>query len=250
MGRLAGKRALMTGAGGLMGSDLARAFADEGADVVLTTRTAAKLNPLASEIRGKGARAATVAADFTKQQDIDRLADAAWDAFGGIDVVFLSSQPPNPNMGDLLTTPDDVWQEQYQSIVWGPLRLMRRLVPRMMAAGGGSVITVISTTGLDPTPGYDAYGMAKGALWLLTLYMAKEWGKGGVRVNAINPGLIATGDNAAQLERAVRDNGMLARTALGRVGANRECAGAAVYLASDESSFTTGQCITIDGGRF
>jgi NAD(P)-dependent dehydrogenase (short-subunit alcohol dehydrogenase family) len=92
--------------------------------------------------------------------------------------------------------------------------------------------------------------MAKGALWLLTRYMAKEWGRGGVRANAFNPGLIATGDNAPELEQAVRENGMLARTALGRVGVSRECLGAAIYLASDESSFTSGQCIGVDGGRF
>src|SRR5690349_7721181 len=120
----------------------------------------------------------------------------------------------------------------------------------MMAAGGGSIITIISSTGLDPTPGYGAYGLAKGALWLLTRYMAAEWGKGGIRANALCPGLIATGDNAEALTQAVRANGMLARTALGRVGASSECLGAAIYLASDESSFTTGQRIHVDGGRF
>lgn len=250
MGRLQGKRALMTGAGGLMGSDFARAFAAEGADLVLTTRTATKLDPLADDIRSQGVRVATVAADFTSNEDIDRLADQAWDAFGSIDVVLLSSQPPNPGMGDLLTTPDEAWFEQQQSIAWGPLRLLQRLAPKMMAAGGGSVITVISSTGLEPTPGHAAYGLAKGALWLLTQYMAAEWGKGGVRANAICPGLIATGDNAEQLEALVRARGMLSRTSLGRVGSNRECIGAAIYLASDESSFTSGQRIHMDGGRF
>jgi NAD(P)-dependent dehydrogenase (short-subunit alcohol dehydrogenase family) len=249
-GRLAGKRALLTGAGGLMGGDLARAFAAEGADLVLTTRTAEKLDPLAEEVRALGVRAATVPADFTQDSDIDRLADAAWDAFGGIDVVLLSSQPPNPNLGDLLTTPDSVWRDQQQAIVWGPLRLMQRLAPRMMSSAGGSVITVVSSTGTDPMPGYDAYGLAKGSLWLLTRYMAREWGAGGIRANAFNPGLIATGENAERLTEAARANGMLARTALGRVGHNRDCLGAAIYLASDESSFTTGQCIGVDGGRF
>jgi len=250
MGRLAGKRALMTGAGGLMGSDLARAFASEGADLILTTRTAAKLEPLAEEVRGLGVRAATVGADFTRNEDIDGLADAAWGAFGGVDVVLLSSQPAVTNAGDLLTTPDAAWREQQQAIVWGPLRLLQRLAPRMMAAGGGSIVTVISSTGLNPTPGYDAYGMAKGALWLLTRYMAKEWGKGGVRANAFNPGSIITGDNAQTLERRARETGVIDRIALGRLGYTRECLGAAIHLASDESSFTSGQLINIDGGRF
>jgi NAD(P)-dependent dehydrogenase (short-subunit alcohol dehydrogenase family) len=250
VGRLTGKRALVTGAGGLMGSDLARAFAAEGADLVLTTRTCAKLERLAAECRALGVRAVTAPADFTRDEDIDRLAECAWDAFGGIDVVLLSSQPPNPRLGDLLTTPDEVWREQQQTIVWGPLRMMRRLAPKMMAGGGGSVITLISSTGLDPEPGYDAYGLAKGALWLLTRYMAKEWGKGGIRANALMPGLICTGGDVREFEEAVRAYGMLGRTSLGRVGRTRECIGAAVYLASEESAFTSGQRIGVDGGRF
>ena len=250
MGRLAGKHVLITGAGGLLGSDLARGFAAEGADLILTTRTAAKLAPLAAEIRALGRRAATIAADFTQDADCDRLADAAWDSFGGIDVVLFSSQPANPGMGDLLSTTDEAWKEQQRSIVWGPFRTMRRLAPKMMAAGGGSIITLTSSTGAEPVPGYGAYGLAKAALWTLTLYMAAEWGKSGIRANALQPGLIATGDNAAQLEESARQNGALGRTALGRVGRNSECLGAAIYLASDESSFTTGQCIKVNGGRF
>jgi len=250
MTRLTGKRALMTGAGGLLGGDLARTFAAEGADLVLTTRNAAKLEPLADELRSLGRQIEIVACDFTDDAAIDQLGEAAWSAFGGIDVVLLSSQPPEPNMGTLLTTSEADYLEQHQTIVWGPLRLMRSLAPRMMAAGGGSIITTISSTGIDPIEGYSAYGLAKGSLALLTRYMAQEWGKGGIRVNAFSPGTVATGNNAEEYEAMLRDRGLLDRTALGRVGRNRDCTGLAVYLASDESAFTSGQRVFIDGGRF
>ena len=250
MGRLSGKRALMTGAGGLLGADLCRAFAREGADLVLTTRTAAKLKPLAEELRAAGGQIETVACDFTDDNQIDALADQAWAAFGGIDVVLFSSQPPEPNLGTLLTARDADYIEQHQAIVWGPLRLMRALAPRMMAAGGGSVINTISSTGIDPIVGYSAYGLAKGSLWLLTRYMAQEWGAGGIRVNAFSPGTVATGENVEAYETMLRERGMLDRTALGRVGRNQDCTGIAVYLASDESAFTSGQRILVDGGRF
>jgi NAD(P)-dependent dehydrogenase (short-subunit alcohol dehydrogenase family) len=249
MGRLTGKRALMTGAGGMLGSDLARAFAAQGADLILTTRTAAKLDPLAREVRALGVRVEIISADFTRDSDVGHLAEAAWKAFDGVDIVLLSSQPAQPNMGDLLSTTDEAWQEQQQSILWGPFRLLRQLAPQMMARGGGSIISIISSTGIDPTPGYGAYGLAKSALWTMTRYMAAEWGRGGIRANAICPGLIATGGSGA-VSAQTAPAAMLARTALHRLGHNSEVAGAAVYLASDEASFTTDQCIHINGGRF
>ena len=252
--RLTGKRVLVTGAGGLMGADIARAYAQEGARLVLTTRTAAKLDPLAAELRAAGAEVVTIGADFTVDAAIDALAAQAWQAFDGLDVVLLSSQPPEPNQGELLDLSYETLQEQQQAIAWGPFRLLRQLVPQMIAANiHGSIITVTSSTGFEqPVPGYGAYGIAKGTLWIMTRQMAMEWGKHGIRCNAFQPGHVATGDDAqaAAFEAALHANGWMPRTALRRVGRNAECMGALIHLASDESSFTSGQRFIVNGGRF
>lgn len=193
------------------------------------------------------ARTAAIPADFTLKEDIDRLAVAAWEAFGGIEGVLLSSQPAQPAMGNLLSTSDEDWQRQQMAIAWGPFRLLKQLAPKMMDAGGASIITLTSSTAEEPIRGYGAYGLAKSALWTLTRYMAAEWGQYGIRANSICPGMIATGGPGAPNQPPPS---MLSRTSLRRTGRNEEVTGAAVYLASDESSFTSGQCITVNGGRF
>jgi NAD(P)-dependent dehydrogenase (short-subunit alcohol dehydrogenase family) len=252
--RLENKRILLTGAGGDMGRDIARTFAAQGANLVLTTRSAAKLERLEREIKGLGRGVVGVAADFTKAADIDHLADVAWEAFGGIDAILLSSQPPEPNQGKLLEVSDATLAEQQQAIVWGPLRLIRRIVPQMIDAGiKGSLIAVTSSTGCDePVEGYAAYGLGKGLLWVLTKQMALEWARHGIRANAFQPGNVATGD-AAQAERfesMLRKGGAMLRNSSNRAGRNSECMGALIYLASDESSYTNGHRLVVNGGRF
>lgn len=251
MSRLAGKTFLITGASGFMGADFARAFAREGASLVLTSRTLSKLEAVAAELkRDFNSRVACVAADMDNAADMQRLAEESWVAFDGLDGVLVNGAPSAPMQGDILTTPDEQWSAMYELMVWGPLRLLRNLAPRMIERRRGSIITVISSTGLNPTPGFDAYGLAKGSLLLLTKYMAREWGHAGIRANTINPGAIVSVEGEEHMQAIANKTGMLNRVSLGRVGYNAEVVGAAVYLASDEAAFTSGQLINIDGGRF
>jgi NAD(P)-dependent dehydrogenase (short-subunit alcohol dehydrogenase family) len=106
----------------------------------------------------------------------------------------------------------------------------------------------VSSTGNEPSTGHAAYGLAKGSLWLLTRYIAAEYGRQGIRANSICSGMIATGGSGA-VAAAAPPTSMLVRTSLGRVGLSSEVVGAAVYFASDKSCFTSGQCLHVNGGR-
>jgi NAD(P)-dependent dehydrogenase (short-subunit alcohol dehydrogenase family) len=199
---------------------------------------------------GTGASVATVVADIGSEPE--RLAEEAWAALGGLEVVVTNAIPGGSGrpQGDLLSTPEPLWREYYDVIVHGPRRLMRVLAPLLRDGGGGSFVSVVSYTGIRPQPGYDAYGVAKGSLLLLTQYMAKEWGPWGIRANSINPGSIASFDTLEEFTEHARSLGVLDRISLGRVGTPPEVMGTLIYLASDESRYVSGQCLNIDGGRF
>ena len=244
-----GKTALVIGATGFMGSAFCRTYADHGARLVLASRTPSKLNGLADELRADhGAEVHTVVADIRTEPD--RLAEEAWSAFGILDVVLCNAVPSLEPRGDILAAPDEVWSEDFEVIVLGPMRVMRRLAPRMREIGGGIFVGVMSGTARTATPGFDSYAIAKGGLLLLTKYMCKEWGTWNIRANCLNPGgIIMNTQSEDQLLEQTRRLGVLQRISLGRLAHNEEVMGAAVFLASDEASYISGQCLDIDGGR-
>ena len=248
--RLDGKTALITGATGSMGSDFSRTLAAAGADVVLVSRTAETLEKLAAEINGaNGGRASVLACDLADPVQAGGVADRALAAAGGIDVVLHNAIPGQSGASSLLDSAPEEWSTAYDLIVWGCLALCKGLAPSMIERGSGSIITVISSTGINPTPGYAAYGMAKGSLLLLTKYMAKEWGPSGIRANCLNPGGIAKPGEEAHMQEMTKKTGVADRISMRRVGLQQEVMGTAVFLASDASSYISGQVINIDGGR-
>jgi NAD(P)-dependent dehydrogenase (short-subunit alcohol dehydrogenase family) len=216
--------------------------------VVIAARNQERLDALGAELRVKWeCQVATVSADVAGESD--RLANEAWEAFQGVDIVVSNAIGSNHPVGDILNTPDHLWTEQHELIAFGPMRIMRSLAPRMRDAGGGSFIGILSATVFQPVPGFDSYALAKGSLLLLSRYMAKEWGPWGIRANCLSLGSIASFESVDEKTERTHKLGGFDRIALARVATNSEVVGGAIYLASDESSFVTGQCLSIDGGR-
>lgn len=252
---LNGKTVLVTGGTGKLGSAFARAMSAAGADVVITGRSRTRLEETAAKIRSQTGREVRHAAgDLTDREGLADLAAQAWGAFGGIDAVVNSAVPDGSQVasGDLLATPDDVWWRFFDPVVLGALGLARELVPRMAGRGGGTFINITSPTGIVPSPGMDAYGLAKGALVVLTKYMAREWGTWNIRANALCPGLIVDDQYITPETIAATPalRALLDRTSLGRPGRAADLVGVAVFLASDAASFISGTLIPVDGGRF
>jgi NAD(P)-dependent dehydrogenase (short-subunit alcohol dehydrogenase family) len=247
--RLDGKVAVVTGATGNMGSDFARALAAAGASVVLVSRTQSKLESLVAEITGGGGEAAYYVCDLSDRAQAAALGQAVVPLFGGIDIVLHNAIPAGDGGSDLLGTTAEDWASAFDVIVWGGLEVCKSLQPSMVERGRGTIITIVSSTGVNPTPGYAAYGMAKGSLLLLTKYMAKEWGPFNIRANCLNPGSIASPGREEEMQGMVERLGIAERISMRRVGRQQEVLGTAVFLASDASSYISGQVINIDGGR-
>jgi NAD(P)-dependent dehydrogenase (short-subunit alcohol dehydrogenase family) len=242
--RLLGKAALVTGATSNIGRAIAIALAAEGAHVVVSGRNRSRGEEVVEEIRAAQGRAEFVAAELDGRASVSRaLAEAATGVLGGrIDIlvnnagIFPASTTPQ--------TDEKTLDEVYAVNVKAPFFLTAVIAPAMAEAGGGAIINLGSWVARLGIPVGTAYAASKGALETLTRSWAAEFGPRGVRVNAISPGVVlpegSTEDRAAF---------MMKGTPAGGTGTPEAIAHAAVYLASDESSFVHGTVIDVDGGR-
>ncbi|HEX2850979.1 MAG TPA: glucose 1-dehydrogenase [Acidimicrobiales bacterium] len=243
---LTGKVAVVTGGSRGLGRAMAGAFAEQGADVVIASRKLDACQAAAAEITAAtGCRTLAVAFHAARWDDADRLAGAVYDEFGRCDIVVN-----NAGMSPLYPSLAEVSEDLFDKVVGvnfkGPFRLSALLGERMAAADGGSIINVSSVAAVQPTPGELVYAGAKAALNAMTVGLARAYAPK-VRCNVIMPGPFLTDISKAWDLDAFRRSAATA-IPLQRGGEPDEIVGAALYLASDASSYTTGAVIKVDGG--
>jgi len=248
--RLAGKTAIVTGGGGGIGRATARAFAIEGAKVVVADIDEAAALETAALIRGDGGDAIGLAADVASESDIKRVVASTVEAFRTVNVVFNNAGIIRRTTVEDITV--DEWDRVFAVNVRSIYLMCREVVPIMAASGGGSIINTGSGWGLKGGGRAVSYCASKGAVVNLTRALAIDHGLQGIRVNSVNPGDVNTDmlrNEANQLKQDA--DSFLAEAAdrpLGRMGEAREIAAAVVWLASDEASYVTGSALSVDGG--
>jgi len=241
---LSGKVALVTGGSRGLGRQMALAFADHGADLVITSRKLDNCEAVAREIEAKGRAALAVGCHVGHWGECDALVEAAYERFGKVDVLVN-----NAGMSPLYPKLSAVTEELFDKVVGvnlkGPYRLSALVGERMAAGEGGSIINVSSNAAVEASPNSEPYGAAKAGINSLTRSLAFAFGKK-VRVNCIQAGPFLTDISKAWTPQTFE--AFKTRLALGRGGEPEEIVGAALFLASPSASFTTGAIIRVDGG--
>jgi NAD(P)-dependent dehydrogenase (short-subunit alcohol dehydrogenase family) len=245
---LTGKTALVTGASRGIGAEIALALARHGADVALNSRNAAALDKVAAGIGELGRRALVVPADVTDVEAVRGMVAAAIDGLGHVDVV-VNNAGGTAFMVPFTQLRFTGWEKVMRLNVESVVHVLQALAPHLLERGRGSVINVASVAGLGATPALSPYGASKAALISLTRSLAVEWATSGIRVNALCPGWTATELNRNLWADEQASAGLVSTIPMGRWGTAAEMAGPAVFLASDASSFMTGQLLVVDGGQ-
>ena len=247
--RLADKTVLITGAGSGMGRLAAQLFAREGAGIVAVDLVEPALRETAASVEAEGGRIVAVPADVSAAADVERAVAEGVRAFGGLNVLYNNAGIFPDEDGSIVDMDEAVFQRVLDVNLKGVSLCCKYGIPHLIEAGGGSVINVASFVALmGCTVPQDAYTASKGAILSLTRSLAVQYGPKGIRVNAICPGPILTplleSLFPSEEERLKRLN----RIPMGRFGRPEDIVNAALYLASDESSWTTGTTFVVDGG--
>jgi meso-butanediol dehydrogenase / (S,S)-butanediol dehydrogenase / diacetyl reductase len=255
MGKLSGKVAIITGATSGIGKATALLFAEEGADLVITGRRVELGQHLENEIRQKGVRCVFVEADHSQAEDCSRVVERTLSDFGRVDILFNNAGIVTNGTAE--TTSEEVWNETFAINVTAVWRMCKLVIPHMKRQGKGVIVNNGSdwsvVAGQDALP----YIASKGAVGMMTKAMALDYARENIRVNAVCPGdtlvdrWVEKGyfedSDPVTIDEAMKESS--AYIPMGRFGKPEEIAQAALFLASDDSSFVTGHLLLVDGGN-
>jgi len=245
---LGGRVAVVTGASSGIGVELAEALAGAGARLVVAARRIERLEALAERLAGDGVEVLPVRCDVSDAGEVDALVEAATARFGGIDVLVNNAGITEVVSAD--AEPIETFDHVVAVNLRGVFLCTQRVGRRMLEAGRGSVVNVASVLGLvgaGQVP-QASYAASKGAVVNMTREIAAQWARRGVRVNAIAPGWFESEMTAEMFDDEGSQRWMRSRTPMGRAGRAGELDGALLFLASEASSFVTGQTLVVDGG--
>jgi len=238
--------ALVSGASRGIGRAAALGLAKAGAHVAIASRKLPDLEKVAEEIRRMGRKSLAVAAHTGRMEEINNLVSRVKEEFGRIDIL-VNNAATNPTMASALDVDERTWDSIMNLNLKGLFFLSQAVARLMKEKGGGKIINVSSTAGIRPDL-LPIYSISKAAVIMATKVMAQQWAKYNIRANAIAPGLTKTRFSEALWNNPDILQAAMSRTPMARVAEPEEMVGAILYLASDASSFVTGQVIAVDGG--
>jgi len=244
--RFKGKVAAVTGAGRGIGRQIALEFAREGAALAVAATREGTIMPAADEMRALGAHVLPLVADVSKEEDVEKFVAAAYEKFGRVDILVNNAGMSRDNLFLRMKAAD--FDEVVAVNLRGTFLCMRHFSRRMMKDRAGRIINMSSVAGEAGNEGQANYAAAKAGVIALTKSAARELARYGITVNALSPGLIDT-DMLSGIEAPVMET-LKKNIPLGRLGSASDVAAAALFLASDDASYITGQTIRIDGGLY
>lgn len=243
---LEGKVAIVTGGSRGIGRSIALGLAEAGADVVATSRNIESVKAVAAEIKKSGRRSIVISTDASRKKDIENVVNKTLEEFGKIDILVNNAGiSHNFKMAESIT--DEDWDLVINLNLKGQFLFCQEVGKHMRERKYGKIINVVSIVGQVGFAKQIVYAAAKGGFIAITKTLALEWSKYNITVNALAPGFVET-DMTSALKGSRSEERILRRTAMNRFGKPEEVVGAAIYLASDASSYTNGVVVTVDGG--